>query len=299
MNKLHLGYLLTALSAAAFASMSLFMKMGYSLGMTAYSFSLIQSGFAMVLLLAMLAREPRPAVPRPRPAVPRVLLFVLLGATAAIAFNVALVHLSISLGTILLFTYPAFTAVGAWAILGQRPSAQHGIALVMTLAGAVLTANLAEIRSGKISLMGVGLALLAAVCHGLYIVMGERVSMSLSATQATTFTRLAIMTGSVLLSPGVFRAAANTPWQGWAICALAAAVAGVAPFLFLNRGIALIGANRAAIASVAELPFALGLGLLFQGDVIYRWQWAGAALIVGAVLVSQYEPAGRKEGELV
>jgi drug/metabolite transporter (DMT)-like permease len=299
MKKLYLGYLLTVLSAFAFASMSLFMKIGYDMGMTAFSFSLIQSAFALVLLLGMLARESRApgrrAGPQLRSQLPGLLGFVLCGAVAAIAFNVALVSLSISLGTILLFTYPAFTALGAWAILRQRPSAQHIIALAMTLAGALLTANIQQIRSGQSSFLGIGLALLAAVAQGLYITLGEQVAASLTAVQATTYTRVAILLGAVVLSPGVFAAAAHTPWQGWALGAVAATVAGVAPFFFLNRGIALIGANRAAIASVAELPIALSLGKLFQGDLISPWQWAGAALIVSAVLVSQQEPTHTKE----
>ncbi|MDF2626566.1 MAG: protein of unknown function transrane [Symbiobacteriaceae bacterium] len=287
MNKTHLGYLLTMLSALAFASMSLFIKMGYDTGMSAWSFSLIQSTFALTLLAVLLKRERQKS--NPSGARSAIAFFLLCGATSAISFNVALVHLSMSLATILLFTYPVFTALGAWAMLGQRPSRYQGAALLLTLAGAVLTANLAEIRSGDISLIGLGLALLAAVSHGLYMVTGERIAGRLTATTATTLTRIAILSGSILLNPRVFAEVPQVPAAGWLICAVAAVVSGVAPFLFLNQGIALIGANRAAIVSVAELPFALGLGLLFQGDIIHPGQLIGAALIIAAVVVSQRE----------
>lgn len=287
MNKTHLGYLLTTLSALAFASMSLFIKMGYDAGMSAWSFSLVQSSFALTFLLILLRRERRASTFRG--AVPAIGFFLLCGATSAISFNVALVHLSMSLATILLFTYPVFTALGAWAILGQRPSRYQGAALLLTLTGAVLTANLAEIRSGEISLLGLGLALLAAVAHGLYMVTGERIAGRLTATTATTLTRIAILSGSILLNPRVFAEVPHISSTGWIISLVAAVVSGVAPFLFLNQGIGLIGANRAAIVSVAELPFALGLGLLFQGDIIHPTQLIGAALIIAAVIVSQRE----------
>jgi drug/metabolite transporter (DMT)-like permease len=214
-------------------------------------------------------------------------LFTIAGATGGIAMNVALVHLSMSLGTILLFTYPAFVALGAWALLGQRPSAVHTAALAITLVGAALTADIRGVAQGGASLIGIGLALLAAVAHATYIVTGERIAGSLTAVEATGITRLAILAGSVALYPRVFAEIPAVPWQGWVTCLVAALVAGVVPFLFLNRGVALIGANRAAIVSVAELPFALALGLLFQRDVILPPQWAGALLIVVAVLVSQ------------
>jgi drug/metabolite transporter, DME family len=287
MDKTYQGYLFSILSALAFASMSLFIKLGYDVGLNAWTFSLINSSLSLLLMLILLVRAPR--MQRPKFSRVTLLLFVLAGATAAIAFNVSLVHLSMSLATILLFTYPAFTALGAWAVLGQKPSRMHLGALAMTLAGAILTANLGEIRSGEVSLLGVALALAAAVAQGFYIVLGEKLAGGLSAVAATTLTRVGILSGTVLLYPRVFAELPDVPWQGWAICVVAALVAGVAPFLFLNRGIALIGANRAAIASVAELPFALGLGMLFLGDVIHLWQWAGAVLIVAAVLVSQQE----------
>lgn len=292
MNKTYLGYLLTILSALAFASMSLFIKMAYAEGMSAWAFALIQSSLALLLLGIMWLREPRR--PGARPFRPAVLFFLACGATTAIAFNLSLVYLSMSLATILLFTFPAFTAVGAWLMLGQRPGRFHIGALFLTLAGAILTANLAEIRSGAISLPGVGLALLSAVAHGLYIVAGEKIVGTLTATTATTLTRMAILAGSVLLNPLVFAELPQVTRAGWLICFVAAAVSGVAPFLFLNRGIALIGANRAAITSAAELPFALGLGLLFQGDVISPTQWVGALLIIVAVVVSQQGAAEEK-----
>lgn len=290
-----LGYLLTILSAAAFASTSLFLKMGLDLGMSVWSFTLIHSIFSLMVLGSMLLRTRRGPALTPRPPAGLVVAFALAGAAATIAFNVALVYLSISLGTILLFTYPAFVAVGAWLLLGQRPGRLHLAALALTLAGAVLTTGLQDLSAGAVSLLGMALALLASMSHAMYIVWGEQISTGLSATVLTTLTRGTILGGVVLLHPRVLAEAAATSWQGWLLGLLAAGVAGVAPFFFLNRGIALIGANRAAIASVAELPVALALGLMFTGDVIRPLQWAGAMLVTAAVIVSQVRPGKREE----
>lgn len=290
MNKTYLGYPLTFLSALTFATMSLFTKMGYAAGLSPWSFSLIQSGTALVLLGLMGLRGPRMTLRGLNR--PTVWYFLLCGAAAAVTFNLALVYLSMSLATILLFTYPVFTTLGAWLFLDQRPTLMHGVAVVLTLAGAVLTANLADIRAGSISLIGVVLALSSAVAQGLYIVTGEKIAGMFSATAATTLTRIAILTGSLLLNPMVFAELPTVTRQGWLIAMVTAAVSGVVPFLFLNRGIALIGANRAAIVSVVELPFVLALGLTLQGDIIQPAQWVGAALIIAAVIVSQQETKG-------
>jgi drug/metabolite transporter (DMT)-like permease len=295
MSSTYFGYLFTIMSAAAFASTSLFLKLALGAGMSVWSYSLLNSAFTLVMAGWMLFREPRHQRSNTGGLRGWVGLFTLCGAGAAIAFNVALVYLSISLGTILLFTYPAFVALGAWLLLGQRPSGAHAVALLMTLAGAILTANLAGATAGGVALLGIALALLAAVSHATYIVAGERLSGALTAVAATALTRLGILVGTVLLSPRVFLEVPSVTWRGWMIALAASVVAGVAPFLFLNRGIALIGANRAAIASVAELPFALALGMLFQGDVITPIQWAGAALIVAAVIVSQRQTTLEEE----
>lgn len=287
MSNKSLGYLYVLLSAAAFASMSLLTKWAYAAGLSPWSFTLVTSVLSLPIL-ALIRRRSGAVVNWDRPVgLPLILTFAACGAGAGIAFNVALASLSISLGTLLLFTYPAFTALAAWLLLGQRPSGPEVGALGLTLAGAVLTANLHEAIAEAASLVGISLALVAAVAHGMYIALGERLSTALSATGATAATKLVGALGVLLIHPAVVREVAAIPWQGWLLAFLATAVAGVVPFLFLNRGIALIGANQAAIVSVAELPFALGLGILFQGDQILPAQWAGAILITAAVILSQ------------
>lgn len=295
MNRTYLGFLLVIFSALVFASTSLFTKLMYAVGMDAWNSTFIMSSFSLVLVGFLYLREAPSGHLRPKASWQELLLFALCGAGSAIFFNLALFYLSISLSTIFLFTYPAFTAVMAWLILKQRPTRLHIAALLLTLAGAVLTANIQEALQADVSLIGIALAVLTAVSHALYLVMGERVAGALSPMGATLLTRVAILGGVLVLNPRASLAIADVRWEGWAICFGTAVIAGVAPFFLLNRGIALIGANRAAIASVAELPFALALGLLFQGDIILPMQWMGAVLITIAVLLSQYQTAN--EGE--
>jgi DME family drug/metabolite transporter len=287
MNKISLGYLLTMLSALAFASLSLFAKLAYAVGTDAWSLTFINSAFALVLLGGMYLRGPKITFADLRQNRVSLAIFALCGAIGTIAFNLSLFYLPISLATILLFTYPAFVALGSWAILKQRPSHFYLAALTFALAGALLTANLPEAIGGKISLIGILLALCAAIAHALYMVVGERVTSIISPVGASGITRAMILLTVVVMHPQIGRDLGHVPTAGWVITLLSTLVAGVAPLLFLNRGVSLIGANRAAIASVVELPFALALGLLFQGDQIGPTQWMGALLIAAAVILSQ------------
>lgn len=296
MQSTHLGYLLTISSAAAFASASLFIKWAYALEMTAWSFTFANSIFTIPLLWYLLRREPGPTVLWPKRHRKSILLFALCGATSTIAFNLSLFHLSISLSTILLFTYPAFAALGAWLLLGHRPSVYHLGALFITLIGAALTANIREAIAADLNPIGIVLALLTGVTHGFYLVLGERVLHSMTAVAATTVTRIAIVAGILLFHPGVVFELPAIVLPAWGLSMVAAVFAGVAPFLLLNKGVVLLGANRAAIVSVAELPIALAFGLFLLGDLILPLQWAGALLIAAAVLLSQRP---NKPGEVI
>lgn len=293
MNTTQQGYLYTFLSAVAFASLSLFTKWAFDWGLSPWSFALLMGLFSVLILTPMQWRE-RPQAARQnrrRPSLGLLIGLGLFGAAAGLSFTLALVHLSISLTTILLFTYPAFVALGAWVLLGQRPTRWHLATVAVTLVGAVLTVDLPSAFTGAISLVGIGLALLSAVSQGFFIVLGERVGSGLTPTEATIVTRATITLGTVLLHPAVLAEAIHTPWQGVALAALASLVGGVGSFWFLYKGIALIGANPAAIVSVAELPVALLLGMLFQSETIAPMQWAGAALIALAMILSQRQPA--------
>lgn len=294
MQKTYLGYLFMILSAGSFALMSLLSKMAYDIGLSVPALMLIQSVLTQIMLGFMYLREPKPVFPRPRVPGWELAIFALSGGAAAVTISYAFYYLSLSLATILLFTYPAFVTIFAWLILRQRPTAGHLSVLALTLVGALLTSSLPSASSDSSSPLGIGLALVGAAFHGLYMVMGERVAPAVSAVQATMLARGTVLCVVLLSVTRVWPELSTIPWQGWLVAVLSAAVGGVAPFLFLNRGIALIGANLAAIVSVVELPFALALGLTFQGDLILPLQWLGTLLIGTAVIIGQWGRQGSR-----
>lgn len=290
MSRTQRGYFYMLLSAATFASVSVFMKGAYAEGMNPWSFSAVQSTFALLQLLLLKLRERPLPVPGPKPPWLLLTLFAVSGGVAGLAFNLALVYLSISLGTILFFTYPAFVALGAWLFRGERPNSRRLLALGLTLVGAVMTMDPGGARVGQVSLLGVGLALLAGASQGAYIVAGDLLGSRLSAVSATMITRGAIALGAVLIHPAVLAEVFSLSGKALLMTLGAGVVGGVVPILALYKGIALIGATPAAILSVAELPFALVLGRIFEGDQARPVQMVGALLIGLAVLFSQGRP---------
>lgn len=294
MNKRILGYVCAVLSALLFASATLFMKKILAAGMSVWEYSVAHSLAVLVILLGLRAAQRRPlqraAFAKYRRAIPALMLT---GFIASIAFNVALAQLSISLGTILLFTYPAFVTLIAWLFLRQRPERIHLVALVMALLGTLFTVGSGGDLAVGFTWFGAGLALLSAVSHASYLHISEHVGDALGAVSLSILTRVAIVIGSALLAPQALLTMWQAPWQAWAILLLSSVLGGVLPFLLLFKGLEYLGAEQVGIASVTELPFALLLGALFEGESVTLWQGVGAVAVLGAVLLSQLRPAAK------
>lgn len=292
MNKRLLGYIYAVLSALLFASATLFMKKIFAAGMSVWDYSVAHSLAVLVILLGLRLAQRRPlqreALRKHRKAIPGMMLT---GFIASTAFNVALSQLSISLGTILLFTYPAFVTLIAWAFLRHRPDRLHVVALGMALLGTLFTVGAGGDLAVGFTWLGAGLALLSAVSHASYLHISEHISGEFDAISLSIMTRIAVVIGSSLLAPHALISMWQAPWQAWAILAVSSVVGGVLPFLMLFKALDQIGANQVGIASVTELPFALLFGLLFEGESVSLWQGVGAAAVLGAVLLSQLRPA--------
>ncbi len=283
------GHLATILSSAGFASASLFMKLVLSAGVGVWSYTLLSSLGALLLLAVFLRGEEEQLLPHLQANWPDYLLYALSGSVSTIVFVLALVHLSISLATMLLFTYPAVVTIANWLMFGVRPSKAHLAAVGLTLMGAVLTLNPPDVISGRVSVIGVGYALLTALGHGIYIVLGPRLADELPAVASTALTRLAVCVTVLVLFPvaALSQIPKITPY-GWTLTALSTLVTGVPPYFLLTVGVATLGANKAAVVSVVELPIAMAIGMLFEREVVSSMQWVGAALILAALLVSQW-----------
>lgn len=296
MNKRILGYLCAVLSALLFASATLFMKRIYAAGMSVWDYSVAHSLLVLVILTVLRLAQRRPLKREALRQHRKPILGLMVTAfVASTAFNVALSQLSMSLGTILLFTYPAFVTLIAWFFLRHRPDRFHLAALVLALLGTLFTVGSGGDLAVGFTWLGAILALASAVTHAGYLHISEHISGDLDAIGLSMLSRIAIVIGCAIIAPSSLVTMWAAPWQAWAILSVSAVVGGVLPFLFLFKGLELIGANQASIASVIELPFALLLGILFEHEAITTLQAVGAVAVLGALLLSQLRPGAPSE----
>ncbi len=130
------------------------------------------AGIGAALGLALAAALMRQSLVVPRAAAPRLLAASFTNVFAWMGFSsVAMKWLSVGETALLCYTMPVWATLFAWPILGARPSWRGLAALLLALAGVVVLLAGHSLTSGNSEILGVLLALGAAVCFGLGTVL--------------------------------------------------------------------------------------------------------------------------------
>ncbi len=159
----------------------------------------------------------------------------------------------------------------------------------MALLGSLLTIG----RAGGATPLGVLFGVLAALIYSVYILTGARLPASVTAVGSTAVvsTSAAAVFGAVVLARGPHLPGTAGGWL--AVAAIAVVCTVVAVGLFL-AGIARLGPVRASVYSTLEPATTLLLAAMFLGEALTLPRVAGAALILGAVvLLARGEGRGR------
>jgi drug/metabolite transporter (DMT)-like permease len=198
----------------------------------------------------------------------------------------AIERISVSLATMVFYTYPAMTltvvALRAWQLPGVRPLS------VVVLASAGLVFAL-DVQVGSLDPIGVGFALLAAVSVCASFVLIESAlahadtvrSASISALSATALSAIALVVFSEVKLPEF---GPDALLMGLVMLIFSAAV------LSMYMGIASVGSVRAALVLFLEPVTSILLAIAVLGERLTTGQSLGAVAVVLAVLVAGLPP---------
>jgi drug/metabolite transporter (DMT)-like permease len=276
------GTLLCLASAAAFGAMAVFGKLSYGEGATVGTLLAVRFALAAALFWAAGAARELRALER-RDIAAGLALGACGYALQAGCYFAALERIDASLLSLLLYTFPAIVAVAAIALGRERPDTRRfgalgvascGLALVVVGAGA-----------GALEPLGTALGLTAAVVYSAYILVSDglaaRVPPRVLAALVCTGAAATLTVASALLGelrPGALTAAG---W-GWIACLAAVSTVGAISLFF--AGLRRAGPTTASILSTVEPLTTVLLAFLVFGETLAAVQWAGAALVLGAVL---------------
>lgn len=207
----------------------------------------------------------------------------LLGFAALSCYYWTLTRLPLAEATVIHHLAPVFTALGAWAVLGERAGAPAVAALGLGLAGVALVAR-PDLASGAgLEPAALAVALLGAACSGSAYVAVRSLSRHEDPLVIVLFFPLVALPLSLPWAAAAWVAPTAAEW----LALLGVGVSTQAAQVCLTRGLALERAGRATAVGYLQVALAVGWGALWFGEWPAPSTLAGAALIVaGTALIA-------------
>lgn len=297
------GAFVILIASALFGTLGTVTGLAYQNGMAPASFAAWRETVGTIMMLILLAlgigrpaKEDRiPFSKLPGSEIRNVCIAAVAFMTFSLAIFYAFGLVTVALALLIFYTYPAFvTIIGG--ITGKETITASKIgALIMALGGGVLVVVGQLIGSSvQVSVLGIILAIVAALADTVYFTVGRDGYPSIPPTYATifflfagaiTFGIIALFTGGIesLIVP--FQKPSLIP-----ILAFAGVFGAAIPTIMILAGIRMIGASRASILALFEPVVGVVLASIVLGQKMFLIQIIGGVLVLGAAVVLQLAP---------
>jgi len=280
-----LGFLLVAFSGLCFGLLPIFNRQAAALGLGLPTFLAVRFLVAGAVLWVWLLLRRVPLTLRPA----QMAGFVGMGALYVLESGLYFAssrRIPVALTALLLYLYPVLVALWEWLAGRHRLEGRDLAALVASLVGTALAVGA---PGPGVDPLGLAMGLATAFGYTAYILLGARLQRGVPALLASAW----IMGSAGLMYLAL--ALLSQRWepalalQAWQPLLGLAVVGTLLPIPMLLAGMARIGAARASVVSTLEPLAACLFGALFLHEILLPWQWVGAALILGAVILLSVE----------
>ncbi len=205
---------------------------------------------------------------------------------AALLFFWAFSYLPSGVAATLQFLYPVMVMLIMVVFFHERFSWTIALSIILAVSGVALLSSGSGDGGTSISLLGVGMMLLSALCNSLYIVGIQTARIpNMSGLVMTFYVMLfsALLSLINALSTDTFQIL--TSWRELGIAALLAVVTAVLSNLTLILAIQRIGSTMTSVLGVMEPLTAVMVGILVFGEPFSPALAGGVALIAASVLL--------------
>jgi drug/metabolite transporter (DMT)-like permease len=271
-------------SSSAFGSLPIFGKYAYAAGLSPQqllAFRFLVSAAAVVFLGALLGERLTSLPAR------KVAGLLLMGAagyyTASMTFFVALETLPASLCELVQFIYPALVAIEAWLFFGRPLQLVQGVALVLSITGAVLLVGAVSVRVN----VALVLILITPVAYSFYLVAGERVMTDVPALTSSAIVMLGAGISFAVTAAVTGQLKAPSTGAQWSLLLATTLITGIIAVPLLLTALPRIGAGPASVIGLAEPAVTVGLAAALLGERLRPLQVLGALLVLVAIVVLQ------------
>lgn len=232
-------------------------------------------------LVALRRRSPRLDTPPDTATWWRLAAFTAVGVVVFFAsLPLAIEAGGITIAYVLLYTAPAWVAVGAAVFLGERLDGLDVALVAATLGGATMIV-VAGGRAITVNVASVGWGAASGITYASYYLLGRRL-----------FDRLgAVRTYAICLPAGgaTLLLVVRPSWPSgsqWLLLACLAVVSTWLPYLLLALGLARVRSSRAVVVATLEPVLAAMIGAAFYGERLGVVGVVGAAVVLVAAAFS-------------
>lgn len=304
-GSLVVGSLIVLGAATLFGMLGPLSRFAYDAGLTPTAFVAWRAVIGLATLGAIIAwraRTGRTTLVRLRGLPPRVRTALLVAATAGFALNLAMFiafdRITVALALLGFYTYPAMVAV-VGIVSGREPlDRPRSLALILALAGmaAVVASQLDPAAGIRLDVVGVALALGAALSQTVYVTISREGYHQVPTEQAIFLVLLVTTIGAAGLAllvdgPAALAAPLATP-AVLPLLLFTGTFAAAIPSLGFLTGIRAIGGLRAGILMLWEPVVGVALAAVLLDETVVPIQALGAAGILAAAVILQRSATG-------
>ena len=197
-------------------------------------------------------------------------------------------YVGAGVGRLLLFLYPTLVLALSWLFLRRLPTARQLSALALTYAGValVVSGQIDTTPEGRLFLFGVLLVLASALCYATYLVASSQLVRRVGSMRFTAYSMI-VATVPVVLQFIAFESPASLelPSDVWLYAALIGTFCTVLPVFLQAEALRRIGATEFALVGAVSPVSVAVMSALGLGEPFGLPQVAGAALVIGGVLL--------------
>jgi drug/metabolite transporter (DMT)-like permease len=292
------GYALTLAAAAFFAVNGTISTLALDAKIEPTRLTALRcTGAALVLVLVLAVVSPRRLRITWRE-VPFLAVFGVVGvALTQYLYYVAIGLMPVGIALVFEMTAPVFIALYVWLVRHEKVRSRLWAALLLSLSGLVLVAEVWQ-DGGSLKPLGVGAALVAALCLATYYLLGERGTVTRDPVTLTTWSfvaaavfwsvaapwwqfdvdlvtkRVPVSIGSVELPLGVLIA--------WIVV-----FGAIVPFWLSIAGLRHLPPTAAGLVATIEPVFASIVAWLWLEQVLSGWQIAGGLVVLTGIALAQ------------
>jgi drug/metabolite transporter (DMT)-like permease len=292
------GYALTLASAGLFAVNGTVSTLALQAGIPATRLTALRCTGAAVCLLALLAVVAPRRLRITWREVPFLAVFGVAGvALTQFLYYVAIGRMPVGIALVFEMTAPVFIALYVWLVRREKVRSRLWLALLLSLSGLVLVAEIWQ-DGGSLDPVGLGAALIAALCLATYYLMGERGTVTRDPVALTCWS---------FVAAALFWAAAAPWWQFdagtlaervpvsagslqlplWVLVAWIVVLGAIVPFWLSISALRHLPPTAAGLVATVEPVFASIVAWLWLEQVLTAWQVAGGVVVLTGIVLAQ------------